>query len=135
MQNGFAFGVGFAVAVVLGSVIRFLTGLRKNLHFVHQDSVIPVTLEHRRSISLRTLRERRWRECVELSLGDDEGRLALLQISFHPWWHFRLEQLEQKEEAASVKLNGRSLALNRRARLVGGDQLRVGEMRYEVEIH
>jgi hypothetical protein len=131
-----AFASGFVGILLLGALFRFIQGLSKELALKHhpEEGPIPITLEHRRSFSLRTLRDQRWRESVELTLLDDSGKSAVLSFSFHPWWHFRVERLapQKTEAAAEVALSGRPLMPGKCVSIGRGDQLRVGERTFQV---
>lgn len=149
LMNPLAFGAGMAGMVLVGALYRLLRGVRLNLMLVHREGaraavggregrdqvVIPVTLEHRRSLSWRSIRERRWEESVDLVLADDEGRYADLAFTFHPWMHYLMQLGERPAgEGAQVKLNSRIVASGRRVRVVDGDRLEVGRRRYLVRV-
>jgi hypothetical protein len=147
MENPIAFAIGLGAMLFLGSIYRLARGLKLHLLLVHRDKlhasvevrsaedevVIPITLENRRSLTWRSIREKRWQESVELVLADDQGKYADLSFSFHPWMHY-LVKVAARPDAAPVKLNSRPLPAEKRIRLVDGDRLQVGNRRYSIRV-
>ena len=150
MQSPISFLLGLIFVVCVAMVYRLVHGLQLQLLLVHREGmrssvsgregrdqiVIPVTMENRRAASWRGIKEKRWRESVDLVLADDEGRYADLGFTFHPWLHFVMQVGEPRKDTptAEVKLNYRPVPVGRRVRVVNGDRLEVGQRRYSVRV-
>ena len=150
MQNPIAFALGLTLVVFAARQFRLDRGMKLQLLLVHREGmrslvegkegheqvVIPVTLEGRRSLSWRGIREGRWKESEDLVLADDDGKYADLAFSFHPWRHYLLVVGPRPvaSETADVKLNSKKVPTGKGVRLVDGDRLDVGRRRYSVRV-
>lgn len=133
------FAAGLVSAFAAGTALRLLGGMRLNLYLVNRDSplrdqaIIPITEELRRSSLVRSLRQRRWKENVDITLMDYHDQSYTFRIGYDLWKRYYLEVLDEPAgDEAAARINGKPLAPGKRYSLRTGMKLSAGDRLFAV---
>ena len=132
------FAGGIILALGLASLIRVLLGVRLNLYFVHRGNgpedqmLLAVTAPHKKSSIWKSLTEGRWRENIELTLGDHSGRDYRLLVRFGLWHRFHIQILDG--DLAHARLDKKKVEKDRSYFLREGQRLKLGDREFIVHV-
>ncbi len=132
------FTAGLLSALALASGIRVLLGLRLNLYFVHRGNgpedqmLLAVTAPHKKASLFKALSGGRWKEDVELTIGDHAGRDYKIQVRYGLWHRFHIQVLSG--DLAHARIDKKKIELNHRYFLREGQRLKLGDRDFIVHV-
>jgi hypothetical protein len=131
-----SFLFGLSTALVLGGFLRILFGMRLNLYFINPDSrqleesLIPLTSELKKRSLLRTLMKRHWKESIEVTLIDDQGRSSVFHLGYHLWRRY----YAVLTNPSRATVNKRPMKKGKKYFLKTGSELSAGDRTFKIVV-
>lgn len=132
-----SFLLGFLLAAGTGLLVRILVGLRLNLFLInheshlHDQTIIPITTELKKSSLFRVIFNGNWREDVAITLMDDDSNRYEFEVGFH-WWKRFFIYLKSTSGSKDPTVDFVPLREGMKMFLRTGQELRVGDRLFVV---
>ncbi|MBY0472454.1 hypothetical protein K2X30_14915 [bacterium] len=128
---------GFLLAFSFGAVYRILSGMRMNLYLLSPEAkfadqgIIPISAENKKSSLKKIIEKKKWKEDLEITLMDYQGRSYRYHIQFHLWnrFHMRLVKADGPSQ-----INHRKIVQGKRYSLSNGSTLKIGEREFKIAV-
>jgi hypothetical protein len=132
-----SFALGLAAAMLIGAGLKVIFGIKLNLYLLNTDStigdqsVVPLTAELKKGSWWRTLRQKKWREDLEITLMDYNGHAFTYKIKYHLWNGF---YLKLKSASGDTTLDALPMITGKNYFLKTGMELFPGDRKFTVLI-